>query len=197
MPLPVPDLSLTHGQLLWALSVGRDPDTLTKDQARYLRQLEIPHKAVKSTPGSGNRIRYGFHDLVELGVAMRALTLRFRPKDIASVIVDDRDRFRQGIVKVWEHYPDDILSQQWVKSRGKIKVLSEAFGIVRLHDRRSEKWGKLDIAWSGDEHLGVDLLDPVERFEDGDVRALIPLSRFIAPWVAWALEAPEQRRGPM
>ncbi|MFV4725602.1 hypothetical protein ACNJUL_20880, partial [Mycobacterium tuberculosis] len=119
------------------------------------------------------------------------------PKDIAVVLVNERDKFRQNIVEVWQSYPDDILTQEWVKSRGRQNVMPENFAFIRLHDRRSEKWGKLDFAWSGDEHLGVDLLDPIERFEDGEKRPLIPLYKFIAPWVAWALEAPEQKRGPM
>lgn len=197
LPQALPELSLTQGQLLWALGHGQDPAPLLKDQIRYLRQLGIPQTSNKNAPGSGNHIRYDFFDLVEMGIATKALHLRFRPKDIAAVIVSDQERFREKAAEVWRSFPEDILTRDWVKSRNRKRPVLGNLAIVRLHDRRSEQWGKLDFAWIGDEDLNVDLLDPIERFDDGQSRALIPLSVLMLPWVAWALEAPEPRRGPM
>jgi hypothetical protein len=196
LPQAVPNLSLTQGQLLWALSHGRDPDQLLKDQVRYLRQLGIPKKSTEVAPGKGNRIRYDFFDLVELGVAFRALMLRFRPKDIAALLVSDREAFRQIIAQAWLELPDAALTQDWVKSRGRTTPLIAAEINVRLHGRRSEKWGQLDIVGFNDSVPGLSLFAPIERFDDGDVLPLVPLKHSMLPWVAWALEAPVIRTGP-
>ncbi len=196
MPHGLPDLSLTQGQLLWALSHGRDPDQLLKDQVRYLRQLGIPRKSTEVAPGKGNRIRYDFFDLVELGVAFKALLLRFRPKDIAALLVSDREAFRQVIAQAWLELPDTALAQDWVKSRGRTTPLLGDEINVRLHDRRSEKWGQLDLVGFNDSVPGLNFFAPIERFEDGDIRPLIPLKQSMLPWVAWALEAPAIRTGP-
>lgn len=196
MALPLPELSLSHGQLLWALSLGKEPDRILKAQVRYLRLLGIPATGHDAAPGSGNALRYDFYDLVDLGVAVRALHLRCRPKDIAAVLVNNRDDFHRQVTEVWKEYPEGILSQSWVRRGLQFAPIFENFAFVRIHDRRSEKWGELDFAWSGDEHLQTDLLDPIERFDDGESRALIPLTKLMAPWVAHALDAPELRRGP-
>ena len=196
MPQSVPNLSLTQGQLLWALSQGRDPDQLLKDQVRYLRQLGIPKKSTEVAPGKGNRVIYDLLDLVELGVAVRALTLRFRPKDIAALLVSNREEFRQIVARAWLELPDAALTQDWVKSRGRTVPLFEDDFPIRLHDRRSEKWGQLDIVGFNDSVPGLNLFAPIERFDDGDIRPLIPLKQSMLPWVAWALEAPAIRTGP-
>lgn len=196
MPQVLPDLSLTLGQMMWAINEGRDPDKLMRDQVRYLRLIGIPPAAGEGGRGSGNRIRYGFFDLVELGIAAQALRFRFRPKDIAAVLVDNRDEFRSRVEETWFELPDAALDASWVKSRGKERTLLGNVGVVRLHDRRSEKWGTLDFAWLDDAHLGVDLFQPIERFEDGEVRVLLPLNTLMLTWVAWALEAPAVRTGP-
>jgi len=196
LPQTLPDLKLTQGQLLWALGHGREPDKLLKDQVRYLRQLGIPYQSKEKAPGSGNQIRYDFFDLVELGVALAALARRFRPKDIVAVLTDDREKFRQQVAECWLDLPDGVFDAEWVKSRGRLKPFLENIAFVRLHDRRSENWGKLDLVWTGDEYPGAELLDPFERFEDGEIRVLLPLNVLMIPWVAWALEAPPIRTGP-
>jgi hypothetical protein len=196
LPHALPDLSLTQGQLLWAVGHGNDPNKLLKDQIRYLRLLGIPAGVAEKTPGSGNQIRYDFFDLVEMGIAITALGHRFRPKDISAVLVGERTEFRKRVAEAWLELPDAALDAEWVKSRGRLKPFLEQIAVVRLHDRRSEKWGKLDFAWIDDEALGVELFAPVERFEDGETKVLLPLNTLMLPWVAWALEAPAIRTGP-
>lgn len=187
MPQTLPDLDLSYGQMLWAIGEGQEPDSVRRDQSRYLRRLGIPPSA-QTPSGSGYHLRYNFYDLVETAVALRALSLRSRPKDIAAVLVNEREEFRKNVKKAWFNLPDNVLSQPWVKSRGKQRPLLGDSYFVRVHDRRSEKWGKLDVAWLDDKALKVELFDPVERFPDGESRALIPLSRLMIVCTAWALE---------
>ena len=61
------DLSLTHGQVAWALARGQQPSDQLIDQLRYLRQLGVPFSKHELGGGRGNRIRYGFDQLIELG----------------------------------------------------------------------------------------------------------------------------------
>ena len=197
MPQNVPTLRLTLGQLLWALSHGQEPDQILKDQVRYLRQLGIPETSSKASPGSGNRVLYDFHDLVELGIAAKGLELRFRPKDVVTAILDDRENFRKKITAAWRDLPEPALTAPWVKTRGKtIAVIQDEY-YIRLHDRRSEKWGTLEFILP--ERLGHELSPTMleERFPDGETRSIIQLKQSMLPWIAWALEAPKPRRGPM
>jgi len=64
------ELSLTHGQVAWALARGQPPTALLLDQLRYLRQLGVPFSKSELGGGRGNRIHYGFDHLIELGGAV-------------------------------------------------------------------------------------------------------------------------------
>jgi hypothetical protein len=191
----VPDLSLTQGQLLWAVGYGKDPDQRLKDQVRYLRQRDIPPASAAQAKGPGMRIAYDFFDLVELGLAVTGLDLGFRPKDIAAVLVDHREEMRERYAEAWESLPDSALAEDWVRSRGKRKTLIANEVIIRMHDRRGEKWGQMDFVGPEEAGEGLGLFEPVERFGDEAPRRLIPLKRLMLQWVAWALEAPEIRPG--
>jgi hypothetical protein len=68
--------------------------------------------------------------------------------------------------------------------------------LLRLHDRRSGKWGMLDFVGPGEVRPEFAIFAPVEVFEDGDIRLLMPLKALMVPWVARALEAPVIRTGP-
>lgn len=196
MPQLLPDFRLTHGQVLWAINDGREPDQVLKDQVRYLRLLGIPKRSTDEASGSGNRIRYRFHDLVELGIALTALRRRLRPKDIKAVLEAQRTDLRKEIELAWRELPEDVLEQDWVKSRGAKGVMFGDERYIRLHDRYSENWGQLDFV--GFDEIGElrNLFDPVERMTDGAVLDLLPVKRLMIPWIAWALEAPETRTGP-
>ena len=196
MPDALPNLSLTQGQLLWALEHGQEPGKLLKDQVRYLRQLGIPKNSADQVPGSGNRVRYDFHDLVELGLGVTALKRRFKPKDISAVLVDGRESMRQAIETAWRQMSEEQISANWIKSRGTIRPLRMDDFYLRLHDRRSEAWGKVDIVLPGNMNPELEVFTPIEIFEDGEVKVLFPLQTLMLPWVAWALEAPSIRTGP-
>ena len=89
------DLSLTHGQVAWVLSRGQQPSTLLLDQLRYLRQLGVPFSKQELGGGSGNRIRYGFDHLIELGVALFGLQRGMAPREVAGILVEHRVEFRR------------------------------------------------------------------------------------------------------
>ena len=196
MPEALPDLDLTQGQLLWALGHGQDAKTTLKNQVRYLRHLGIPKNSAEKVAGPGNRIRYDFHDLVELGLGVTALQRRFKPKDISAVLVDGRESMRQGIETAWRDMSEELINANWIKSRGTIVPLRLNDFYLRLHDRRTEEWGKVDIVRPDQVKPGLEVFTPIEIFEDGEIKVLFPLQALMLPWVAWALEAPPIRTGP-
>lgn len=195
MPASLPDLDLTLGQMLWAVRYGHEPDQHFRDQIRYLRLLDIPGASATQASGPGKRIRYGFTDLIELGLAVTALDLGFRPKDIAAVLVGQREGMHRTYIATWLALPDAALAADWVKSRGRIKPLITEEMFVRLHDRRGEKWGQIDLVGAQEAGDALPMLEPVERFGSETPRRLIPLKQLMLQWVAWALEAPDIKPG--
>lgn len=195
MPALLPDLDLTLGQMLWAVRYGHEPDQHFRDQIRYLRLLDIPAASAAQASGPGKRIRYGFADLIELGLAVTGLDLGFRPKDIAAVLVDQREGMHRLYAETWLELPDAALAGDWVKSRGRIGALVDDERFLRLHDRRSGKWGQIDLVGPDEANDALPMLEPVERFGSEAPRRLIPLKRLMLQWIAWALDAPEIKPG--
>jgi hypothetical protein len=195
MPRQLPDLHLSLGQMLWAVRYGSDPDQRFRDQIRYLRLIDIPAASAQQASGPGKAIRYGFDDLVELGLAVTALDLGFRPKDIAATLVGNRAEMHRLYRAAWLELPDAALAAEWVKSRGRMGAVVDEERLLRLHDRRSDKWGQIDLVSVEEAGGGLPLLEPVERFANEPPRRLLPLKRLMLQWVAWALDAPEIRPG--
>ena len=189
------DLDLTFGQMLWAVRYGYEADQRFKDQIRYLRLLDIPPASAMQADGPGTRVRYGFADLIELGLAVTGLDLGFRPKDIAAVLVGQREDMHRLYAQTWLEMPDAALAANWVRSRGRIKPLLADEIFIRLHDRRGEKWGQIDLVGPDEAGDSLPILEPVERFGSEAPRRLIPLKRLMLQWVAWALEAPDIKPG--
>ena len=194
MPLPVPPLQLTQGQMAWALCYGRTPDQRTRNTLRYLRQLGIP-LASAAALGSGNRVLYNFFDLVETGLGLTGLGLGFRPKDIADVLVVSRDELRKVYATAWSELSEAAMSASWVKSRGRMTALMEDELYVRLHERWRERAASFDFVDARTVSPNLPLLEPIEQFNDGPPRRVLPLKRLTLQWVAWALEAPDIRPG--
>ncbi len=189
-------LHLTFGQVAWALCAGQEPDPVTIDRLRYLRQLGVPF--AKEGGGSGNRRTYGFDELVECAIALYALRKQYKPKPIAKMMVSERKILRSTAREKFTELPQGALDASWVKSRGKERVMLDGEVFLRVHDRFSETPGKFeciaieDIFKSPDSMFG----DEVETYANGEIRALVPLKRVMLIAVAWALEAPETRTGP-
>jgi hypothetical protein len=188
-------MNLTHGQLVWAVGYGRDPDQVLKDQIRYLRLLGIPPTVNAKASGSGKRIRYDFYDLVELGLAVTALGLGSRPKDFAAVLAGNREAMRKVYADAWRELPDEAIKADWVQSRGQSNVMLGDEKYIRLHDRRSSEWGKFDVVGPEDVGPNLGILEPIERFANEPPRRVLPLKRLMLQWAAWALEAPDIKPG--
>jgi hypothetical protein len=193
----LPDLALTHGQLLWSIRYGREPIRLVKDQVRYLRTLGIPAAAKEQAQGPGSRITYDFYDLIEIGLAVTALDLRFRPQDIAAVLAGNRGEMRKVYSMIWKELPEAALREAWVKSQGREIPLFADEVYLRFHERRSEQWGKIDFVGPDEATDELPIFEPVERFAGARPQRLIPLKRLMIQWVAWALEAPPTKPGPV
>jgi hypothetical protein len=138
------DLSLTHGQVAWALARGQPPSDQLIDQLRYLRQLGVPFSKAELGAGSGNRIRYRFDHLIELGVAVFGLERGMRPREVAKILVGHRAEFRRFFRDTLAALPEDAFMAEWVKSRGAmVPFIKEKF--LRLHDRYSERPGSFEL----------------------------------------------------
>ena len=138
------DLSLTHGQVAWALARGQPPSDQLIDQLRYLRQLGVPLSKAELGAGSGNRICYRFDHLIELGVAVFGLERGMRPREVAKILVGHRAEFRRFFRDTLAALPEDAFMAEWVKSRGAmVPFIKERF--LRLHDRYSERPGSFEL----------------------------------------------------
>ena len=196
MPHQLPNLELTQGQLLWSIRYGREPTQLVKDQVRYLRTLGIPAAAKEQARGPGSRITYDFFDLIEIGLAVTALDLRFRPQDIAAVLAGNRDEMRKVYSSTWKELPDAALQASWVISQGReVPILADEV-YLRFHGRRSEQWGQIDFVGPNEATDELPFFEPIERFAGERPQRLIPLKRLMIQWVSWALEAPPTKPGP-
>ena len=196
MPKPLPKFKLTHGQVARALSQGRPPEQKLLDQMRYLRHLGIPFTASELGMGRGNRARYGFDDLIEVGVGVAALRRGMTPKDIAGLLVKKRRELRRLYREAYLAQPDGALEAEWVKSRGKATPLLANERFLRLHDQYSEFPGRIEPIGQDEVSDPLQLFSLVERYPGEKLRTLLPLTRLVLELVAWALEAPETRPGP-
>ena len=120
MTTEIPKLSLSLGQVLWALSHGMPASQETVDQVRYLRLLGVcPLGSDDLGVGSGNRISYRFEHLIELGLALFGLRRGMKPKDIAGMLVKNRAQLRRLYRQAFQEQPEAALTAEWVKSRGR------------------------------------------------------------------------------
>jgi hypothetical protein len=188
------DLSLTHGQVAWVLSRGQEPTVLLLDQLRYLRQLGVPFTKAELGGGRGNRIRYGFDHLIELGVALFGLQRGMAPREVAGIVVERRAKLRGCYRDVLAALPPTAFEAEWVKSRGAVvPIMNETF--LRLNDRYSERPGSFELV-PGDAFAALmQFKTPTETYPGGEVRTLLPLTRLVIELVTWAREAPEIKPG--
>jgi len=134
------DLSLTHGQVAWALARGQQPTAVLIDQLRYLRQLGVPFSKHELGGGRGNRIRFGFDQLIELGVALFGLQRGMAPREVAGILIEHRSELRRCYRDILAAQPEAAFEADWVKSRGaQVPIMNEI--LLRLHDRYSERPG--------------------------------------------------------
>ena len=188
------DIGLTHGQVAWVLARGQPPSARLLDELRYLRQVGVPFSQAELGSGRGNRIRYGFDHLIELGVALFGLQRGMTPREVAAILVKYRAEFCRCYRDILAPLPPAAFEAEWVKSRGAmVPIMNEIF--VRLHDRHSERPGSFELV-PGDVFVALaELARFTERFPGGELRTVLPLTRLVIELVAWAREAPEIKPG--
>jgi hypothetical protein len=173
---------------------GASPSAQLIDQLRYLRQLEVPLSKAELGGGSGNRLRYGFDHLIELGVAVFGLERGMRPREMARILVDHRAELRCCYRDTLAALPESAFEAEWVKSRGAVvPMMNERF--LRLHDRYSEWSGSFDLVPGDSLAAFLQVATITERYPGGEARTLLPLTRLVIELVAWAREAPEIKPG--
>lgn len=197
MPTSLPRLSLTHGQVLWALAAGMPASQKIQDDLRYLRQLGIPFEKSELGGGRGNPVRYRFDHLIEVGVAVFALQHGMRPREVANFLTKHRKDLRPLYRKAFLDQPETAIKQDWIKSRGRqIPLLRENELFVRLHDRYSATPGRFDWLQHDEVTDPRDFFGMAERFPGGETRTLVPLTKIVLQLVAFAMEAPATKPGP-
>jgi len=188
------DLSLTHGQVAWVLARGQQPSALLLDQLRYLRQVGVPFSKQELGGGRGNRIRYGFEHLIELGVALFGLQRGMAPREVAQILVNHRVEFRRLYRDTVAALPAGAFEAAWVKGRGEVVPIRNEI-CLRLHDRYSERPGTFELV-PGDAFAALMELEAItEKYPGGEIRTLLPLTRLVLELVAWAREVPEIKPG--
>lgn len=193
---PIPELRLSQGQVLWALCEGQTPTELIEDQFRYLRQVGIPFSPGELGRGRGNRLFYGFDELIESGAALFGLKQGLKPREVATLLVGNRAEFREQYRQAFRSQPPDRIHAPWVRSRGAQRTLLVNPCFMHIHDRYSETPLEYEIIINDDHGVtDAEPLDTVALYRDGKGRVMFPLTEKVLVWVAWALEAPEIRPG--
>jgi hypothetical protein len=164
------------------------------DQLRYLRQLGVPFSKQELGGGRGNRIRYGFDHLIELGVALFGLQRGMTPREVAGILVDHRAELRRLYRDIFAELPPAAFEAEWVKSRGAVVPIMNEI-CLRLCDRYSQQPGSFELVPGDAFALFAQLATLTERYPGDQVRTLLPLTRLIIELVAWAREAPEFKPG--
>lgn len=185
-------LSLSFGQVAWALSYGRPPDASVLDQLRYLRQLQVPFTE-KERKGSGNRMVYRFEHLIECGLGLTAVKRRIRPKDVATTIIKGRKALRTLARSIFDEIdPAEFaaVNDSWRKPS--YDPMEERF--IWFHDSKSDRpltIEPLTIAKATD--VGQRTIFDAQRLDAA--MHMIAFKNAIVSWVGRALVAPETRPG--
>ena len=190
-----PALNLSHGQVLWALARGTRPRRQLIDQVRYLRLLGVPFRTAELGTGRGNRVRYRYEQLIELGVAIWALERGMKPQEVARVLIEQRKHMRPIYIQAFVEQPETAIEQPWVKSRGRLVPILGQELFLRLHDRYSNTPGKIEMVEQDEIQSLSDLFLLTEKYPGEKARTLLPLTRLALELVAWAREAPELKPG--
>jgi hypothetical protein len=166
------------------------------DQLRYLRRLGVPFKKSELGSGRGNRVRYRYEHLIELGVALFGLQRGMRPQEVAKVLTERRKYLRTVYEKAFSDQPEPAIKADWVKSRGRmVPVLGDEI-FLRLHDRYSNAPGKIEVLEQNEIKNLSEFFLLKETYPGEEARTLLPLTRLVLELVAWAQEAPEIKPGP-
>lgn len=196
--MKIPKLKLSLGQLAWAINLGQEVPKIKRDQLNYLRKLGIPHQATVNPPGSGNRVTYGYEDLVECGLALYLFNHGMRPADISNALLKEPTLMKDLYQDAISEHPEGYLDQPWIRSQGKQVAMNVADIYVTVRGRYAENPGKIERIVKQDAAVDLmsNILDMVQQTTDGNMKIMVPLSSLALQWTYWALRAPKTRTGP-
>lgn len=188
--MQIPSLSLSQGQLLWAVSLGQEPSPEVRDRARYLALQGIPRPASAPGPGKGQRVVYDFDDLILVGLALLALAEGYKPRTMKEYLVQERRRFLVEVHSAWESLPEGMLADDDILKRNGVVIYEDDY-YVRLSGRGRGEEAKLEFI------LPEDGPPYMAEVMPGEEPAKVFSLKFWMPrWVAWALRAPAKPPGP-
>lgn len=191
MTLPIPHLALSHGQVLWCLAGGEEPNDLLISRVRYLRQLGIPFADGKTGGGRGVRVTYDFDQFLELAVAWQALRQRLEPrllKKISEARRTIRTQLRKAYRELAEH-PENFEGNPRVRSVFDPEIY------LCFADRFSEDPGAIQFK-EPEESKDYRVGDLVHKSNDGSEGIAIPLKSLVSWQISLAKVAPPTRPGP-
>jgi hypothetical protein len=191
----IPKFKLSHGQVAWAVSGGREPQQSTLDTLRYLRQVGVPFTDDEQGIGRGRRLAYTFNHLIECALAVYVIQRGAKPRQVAPFLVGDRKTLRKLYGDTYRDLPEAALNADWVKSRGRLRPILNGEQFIRVHERYRDTGGEVEMMTMEEiVSYSASFGDRVERYRDR-VFPLVPLKRVMIEAVAWALEAPVTRPG--
>lgn len=193
----IPPLTLTLGQVSWALALGQEPQRPMLAKLNYLRKLGIPFELDRQHLGSGNPVSYSYSDMVEMGVGLWALMHGVKPSVISQFLIGERKILRDLYIQALHVLPPAALDAPWVRSHGKSGAVNENDILLRFHDLYDKSLGKFEVVFQKDlQHSLFDqLFNTVEVSPMGSPKLLMPLTTMALQWLAWALDAPPIRPG--
>ncbi len=189
----IPNLELTHGQMLWAIAFGREPGSEVYDKARYLRQLGIP-RLPGTGPGKGQRLIYGFDDLALVGFGLLALGEGYRPRVLVEQMVTGRAALVGALRAAWADYTEEFVNGPWVKRRGMSMIGRAEPWYLRLHGRARGQMAGIEIVQGQGDETSPAMI-PYEVIPGEAPAKLFAIDYWLPQWVAWASGAPPQPRG--
>jgi len=188
MPIPLPHLDLSHGQVAWCLAGGKEPKKLLLDQLGYLRQLHIPFEEEELGQGRGVRVRYDFNHFMEVGIAYEGLLRRIEPR-LLLMLRDQREQYR-NVYRV--AYAELIVHPSYFEGEpGRYDLIDGDF-VIRFNDRYSTTPGVIQIEPAPDP--GQDSPRDVMAQLYGPEQ--VPLKSLMARLLRFAMIAPKTKPGP-
>jgi hypothetical protein len=187
-------MSLTRGQVAWAVCWGRTPEQPVLDQLRYLKQLGIPFEDGAQGKGRGNRLTYTFYDLMDAAVAMEALRWGI-PARLLKHLVERRPAIRKAYLKCFKNIPEAAYADLAALKPTTQTTVFENDVYIFFQGRFSSSPGDTDI-------VDTTNLSPtaaevaLNHFMHGPDVTAISLRRLIVPMMLLAAKAPYIPTGP-
>jgi hypothetical protein len=194
---PIDLLALSHGQVRWVLSGlglhgGGDGQTFD-NYLKSVRRDGVPFSSEELGVGAGHNLKYRYHHMMELAVALALRTQGILSRDIVGLLAHHRTVLRSYYRRAWLEREDKLGSTKEVVINGTIRrVISgtyltleltyNAHGVLSMWEPRL-----IDAVEAFDHYMG--------RHQSVYPRPPLPISEFAADIVRLAKQAPEVKRG--